>query len=258
MKNFSIIHILLFILCMFVYRFCSAQDFLVTAKGDTVKGEVKLVTYGNEKRVQVAAQEGKKKLSYSLFETKYFRLKDENYYPIKGHSGYNFMKLLKRGYLSLYAFQLENQITYDGLLLTKLDGGLLEVPNLNFKRQMAKFLGDCERVASRIENGDLAKKDLHYIIDEYNLCIDSKSEKIANRKQLIKPSSTWNILQDKLNKHADFEGKSSALEMVAEIKSKLARGEKIPNFMLDGLKNTLSTQEDLKAELESALASLNE
>jgi hypothetical protein len=51
-------------------------------------------------------------------------------------------------------------------------------------------------------------------------------------------------------------GKSNALDMIAEIKSKVGRSEKIPNFLIDGLKSTL-TQDVFKTELENALKEIN-
>ena len=38
---------------------------------------------------------------------------------------------------------------------------------------------------------------------------------------------------------ADFDGKPNALEMIQEIKGKIERSEKIPNFLVDGLKSVL-------------------
>jgi hypothetical protein len=68
--------------------------------------------------------------------------------------------------------------------------------------------------------------------------------------------SVWDILEGKVKAEADFEGKSNALDMISEIKSKVARSEKVPNFLVEGLKSTL-TQDAFKADLENALKTIN-
>ena len=259
MKNFSVIHILLFVLLMLVYQCAEAQDYVVTIKGDTIKGDVKQLTYGPEKKVQVTTSDRKKNV-FSIFQTRAFSYRGSVFHPVRNAKGYTFMKLIKSGYLSLYAFQQENQVTYDGLYLTKRDGTGLEVPNLTFKKHMQKFVEECPDVATRIDNGDLTKKTIEKIVDEYNDCITNKTENhekvIVQTSEQSKKISTWDDLEEKVKSKADFEGKTNALEMITEIKSKIKRSEKVPNFLLEGLKSSLS-QTDLSAELQSALNDLS-
>jgi hypothetical protein len=259
MKSFGIIHIFLVIIILLVFKCASAQDFVVTSKGDTLMGEVKPLLYGVDKKVQLH-QEGKKKVVYPMFQVRSFYYKGENYQPVKGPEGYTFMKLLKSGYLSLYAYQLPNQITFDGQYLLKMDGKGTEVPNISFKKAMERFLSDCPTVSERIDNGDYSKKDLFTIIDEYNACIEANTvdhgKIIAEKKVSDKVIGVWDVLEEKVKAEPDFEGKSNALEMIADIKGKVARSEKIPNFLIEGLKSTL-TQETFKVELENALKEIN-
>ena len=255
MKNFCVIHILLFILLMLVYQCANAQDYIVTPVGDTIKGEVKPITFGPEKKVQVTTSD-KKKTLYSIFQIRSFSFKNEIFHPVKGEKGYVFMKLLKPGYLSLYGFQLENQVTYDGLYLRKKDGTGIEVPNLTFKKQMTKFLSECEDVTARIDKGELGRKSINQIVESFNTCIESKTNDItktnvASNEQMKKISS-WDVLEEKVKAKSDFEGKNDALEMISDIKGKIKRNEKIPNFLLEGLKNSLA-QANLGAELDSAM-----
>ena len=255
MRSFGIIHIFLLIIMLLVYKCADAQDYVVTSKGDTVTGEIKPLFYGVDKKVQVA-QEGKKKVVYPMFQVRSFYFKGDVYQPVKGPEGYTFMKLRKAGYLSLYAFQLPNQVTFDGLFLLKMDGSGMEVPNISFKKGMQKFLSDCDAVVEKIDKGQLAKKDLNKIIDEYNVCIDAKTidhgKVIAQQEVQGKVTAVWDVLEEKVKAEPDFEGKSNALDMIAEIKGKVGRSEKVPNFLIEGLKNTL-TQDVFKADLENAL-----
>ena len=259
MKSFGIIHIFLLIIILLVYKCADAQDFVITSKGDTLVGEVKPLFYGVDKKVQLT-QEGKKKVVYPMFQVRSFVYRGEVYQPVKGPEGYTFMKLQKAGYLSLYSYQLPNQVTFDGLYLLKMDGKGTEVPNISFKKVMERFLSDCPTVAEKIDNGDLPKKELNKIIDEYNVCIGANTvdhgKIIAEQASNKKVIGAWDVLEEKVKAEPEFEGKTNALDMIAEIKGKVSRSEKVPNFLVEGLKSTL-TQETLKADLENALKEIN-
>lgn len=257
MKNFGIIHFILFLLLLLVYHCSSAQDFLVTTKGDTLFGTLK-VLYGPDKKVQVV-QKGKSKTTFPMFQVSHFNQEGETFKPVKGPAGYAFMKLIKSGYLSLYFFQLENQTTYDGMFLVKKDGQSLEVPNLNFKKMLKGFMSDCPDIAVKIDQGEYPKKDLERLIDDYNACIENKSVSLqkatAATAEQTKKINSWDVLEEKVKAQPEFEGKTNALEMITEIKSKISKGEKVPNFLLEGLKSSLP-QPELQEYLQNALAEI--
>ncbi|MEO7991256.1 MAG: hypothetical protein ABI663_17025 [Chryseolinea sp.] len=255
MKNYRITSTLILLALLLSSASVFSQDYVITVKGDTIKGEVKPLTFGANSKVSVATSD-KKKTSFTLFQVKAFSFKNEIYRPIKGPDGYTFMKLKKDGYLSLYAFQLPNQMSFDGYFMTKLDGSGIEVPNLSFKKAMKNFLSECASVADKIEKGNLGKRELDAIIDEYNACVKNNTinhEKfITQTKDQSKKISAWDTLEEKLKSQSDFEGKSNAVEMITDIKGKISRGEKVPNFLTEGLKNILNPT-DLKGDLELAL-----
>jgi hypothetical protein len=235
-----------------------AQDYVVTTNGDTLKGEVKPQYYGANSKVQVK-DNNKNKSSFTLFQVKAFAFKGEIYQPLKGPNGYCFMELKKGGYLSLYTFQLPNQTQFDGFYLAKLDGSGIEVPNLGFKKTMANFLKECTDVAEKINKGDLGKRHLDTIIDEYNACVQNKtldhSTLVVQQQAATKKTDSWDALEKKLQSQADFEGKTNALEMIVEVKNKILKGETVPNFLVEGLKSILNPTE-LKGDLENALKDL--
>lgn len=255
MKNYKFTFFLLLLSLLLTSANTFSQDYVITAKGDTIKGEVKPTTFGLNSKVSVTTSD-KKKTSYTLFQVKAFSFKNVIYRPVKGSEGYTFMKLKKDGYLSLYAFQLPNQISFDGFFMTKLDGSGIEVPNLGFKKVMKNFLSECVGVTDKIEKGYLGKLDLETIIDEYNKCVNTNTiihaELIVKREDQSKKISAWDTLEEKLKGQSDFEGKSNALEMIIDIKGKISRGEKVPNFLTEGLKNILNPT-DLKGDFELAL-----
>ncbi|MBT1708789.1 hypothetical protein KK062_11170 [Fulvivirgaceae bacterium PWU5] len=259
MNKFGIIHIVLFFLLMLSYLFSSGQgDQVVTIKGETLTGTLKPLAFGPDKKIQVTSAD-KKKTTVPLLQVKYYTFKGDTYRPVKGPQGYTFMKVVKDGYVTLYAFQQENQTSYDGRFLVKKDGESTEIPNLSFKKIMTRFLDDCEEVSAKVENGMLSKKDLDVIIDEYNQCIEQRTQArekaVATRVEAVKKISSWDVLEEKVKTYETFEGKESTLEMITEIKNKIARGEKVPNFLTSGLKSSI-TQPDLQEALNNAIKDL--
>lgn len=247
---------------IFIYTSSFGQDYIVTIQEDTIKGKVRALTYGAEKKVQIE-EPGKKKVVYPFFKVKSFSIEGETYQPVKGPDGYTFMKLVKPGYLSLFAFQHKDQTTYDGLFLAKKDGTGTEVPNLTFKKGMRRFLDDCPSVATKIENDIYNKKDLNKIVDEYNACMTASPAPVAPEKPVVvqpapsrKSTTAWDALESKVKSEPDFAGKEDALEMIGEIKNKISTSQKIPNFLIEGVKTSLN-QDVFKAELENALKEIN-
>jgi hypothetical protein len=81
---------------------------------------------------------------------------------------------------------------------------------------------------------------------------------IAQRSETNSSQNSWDQLMENINQHADFPDKATALEMTSDIKKRISRGEKVPNFVVDGLKNILSGQSDLKESLDKALAEIGQ
>lgn len=255
MKPIVTLSIVIFMMSALCTQAQDPKDYVITSKRDTLVGDVKPILYGSEKKVQVTTAD-RKKTTLVITQTTAYVYKGERFEPVRTDKGYTFMKVIRPGYLTLYAFQMENQMTFDGLYLVKRDGTRTEVPNLSFKKVMTRFLADCSSVSTRIDQGDLNKKDLNEIVDEYNLCINARTQDasaaMSRRQETAKKTSSWDVLEDKVKAEADFNGKKDALDMIAEIKNKIARAEKVPNFMLEGLKSSL-TQPSLKESLDAAL-----
>jgi hypothetical protein len=246
-------------LTVFIGPFAFSQDYAVNVKGDTLKGKLRIFNTG-EKKIQVIGAD-KEKTSIPIFQVKAFRSNNELYHPVKGPAGYSFMKVMKEGYLSLYNFQLPNQTTYDGLLLSKKDGTFLEVPNLTFKKAVKRFLEDCPSTAQKVDAGDFSRNDLPALVDNYNDCIDQKSAQYSQspKTEQAKPADkpvvappAWDTLEQRVTALPEFAGKADALDMIREIKTKLSRGETVPKFMSEGLKSTLAGQ-DVAPDLDAAL-----
>ena len=253
------VQILFLLVCLLGYTISSAQsDYVITTKGDTLTGKVKYLNYGYEKKVQLIND---KKTIYSIIQTTGFKMDNEIYHTVRFGQSYTYMKVIKSGYLSLYAFQQPNKMTWDGSLLLKKDGSSIEVPNLGFKKGMKKFLGECGLLTERIENGELGKGEILEIVDMYNKCIDTNTQNQNLIAQTSKDENSqkltsWDQLEADVKKLENFAGSKDALEMIGEIKTKIRKGEKIPNFLIEGLKENLKDQGSIRESLEKALAEI--
>lgn len=252
------VQIVFMLICLIGYKISSAQsDYVVTTKGDTIVGKVKYLNYGVEKKVQVTTD---KKTVYSILQTTGFKMDNEVYHTVRTVQGYTYMKIIKGGYLSLYTFQQPNQMTWDGAYLLKKDGSGMEVPNLGFKKNMKKFMENCPQVVARIDAKEFSRNDLHEIVDAYNQCIEynTKNQKPTppSMKEAEDRLKTWNQLETKVKDLESFDRKKNAVEMIQEIKTKISNGEKIPNFLKEGLIDALKDQSSVQELLESALNEL--
>ncbi len=249
---------------------CSAfvfaqNDYVIIAKGDTLRGEVRILTYDQLDRVQLTA--GKKnKTTYTAVQVRSVSVNNEIYVPQRHDNSIRFMKLVKSGYVSSYLFRPANQMTYDGRFLVKMDGKSMEVPNIGFKKLISNFVEDCPEVFTKVKNEELKRGDLDKIIDEYNLCITTKSNAppqvaavitsdpvppvISNKTEAIKS------LQAKVTSLDNLADKKDVLDLLTDISDKASKEKAIPNYQLEALKGYLSSNDAVKAELEKVITLL--
>jgi hypothetical protein len=242
------------IFSLLVFKVACGQDYLVTVGNDTLQGELKLLNFGLEPKVQLSEPGEKKKTTYTILQIKGFQLGDEIYHTVRTETTYKFMRLIVDGYLRLYAFESDSQPQWSGRYLATLDARTMEVPNLGFKKRLSAFTQDCQGVSKDIEDGKFSKLDIEEIVNTYNSCIEQRSE-----RNLAEPSTPdlltqqWDSLEESVAAHAEFDGKKDVMEMIKDIKLKLKRSENIPNFLLEGLRSNLKDQSDLLKLLETVL-----
>jgi hypothetical protein len=261
MKNRIMLKLILIIVSILGCRLASAQDdYIVLTRGDTLYGKVKYHDFGADKKVQIT--EGKKKTTYSMLQVRSFFMDKEHYHLVRIGSKYQFMKpLMPDGYMTLYSFQHDNLISWDGRFLLKRDGAGMEVPNIGFKKKLSDFMTECPELVEGINSGDLGRNDIAEIVNRFNSCIETRSvpETIPAQPpaqpsaQPVIESRTWSDLEEGIRDSGKIEDKEAVIEMVAEVKSKVARNETIPRFLLDGLKRSLEPEPDLLELLSKAL-----
>ncbi|MCW5910646.1 MAG: hypothetical protein KIT62_06205 [Cyclobacteriaceae bacterium] len=251
------LRILLLLIVLPVYAF-TQTDYIVTAKADTLRGEVRILSYDIMDRVQVNT--GKKKEIFTALQVLGVYLDEKFYRPVQYDKRVMMMQQLKAGYLSLYAFRLPNQATYDGRYLYRLDGKNIEVPNLGFKKIVSAYLEGCPDLSEKIKAGELGKKDLDQILDDYNTCM--ASARPAEAAPAAKPVVNNRVIaiQNLKQKIAgqDFASKKDALDLLNDLEQKAGRQETIPNYLLEGLKSYLASVATVQADLENLLALLKE
>jgi len=246
-----------FLAFMLLSNYAGAQtDYLITSKkADTLYGKIRIQSYNLIDRVQIETA-GKKEM-YTALEVLKVEIDSQVYRPIQFDKKIMLMKLLKPGYLSLYAFRIPDSNLYDGRFLVRLDGTSMEVPNIGFKKNLGKFLQDCEAIATQVKNGDLVKKELDKIIDDYNRCVKQTKNvppPVAAEPALIQNAkiSAIESLIKKIEAE-DFTAKKDALDLLQDIQTKAAKNETIPNYLSEGLKTYLNSVPSLTEDLEKLL-----
>jgi hypothetical protein len=232
------------------------QDYIINTKGDSITGAVKFVSYDLLDKVQISTD--KKKILTAL-QVREVHLNGETFKPQRSGNAIRFMKVLKSGYLSLFAFKPENQNLYDGRMLIKLDGKAMEAPNLGFKKAMAEFLSDCETVAEKIKSGEFGRKNLDGIIDAYNSCISEKTKALSKESTVLETSKDKLVditaLKAKIEKTTDSKSKD-ALDLLSDMETKVKKGEAVANYQIETLKSLLSSVPEVANELEQVLSLL--
>jgi hypothetical protein len=245
------------LLMLFSFNALAQTDYLITSKADTLYGDLRILTYDQIDRVQIEI--GKKKEMLTALQVLSLYKDGQVYKPIKYDTKIVFMKALKQGYLSMFAFRLPNQSSYDGRLLTKMDGTSMEVPNLGFKKILSSYLEDCESVSTRVKEGELSRKEIDKIIEDFNACVDSKNT-TASIPDVPTPvvNEVTQSIESLIKKveAEDFVSKKDALDLLRDIQTKVAKNETIPNYLSEGLKSYLSSVPLLAEDLEKLLALL--
>lgn len=213
------------------------------------------MSYDQLDRAQVSV-DGKKEI-YTALQILILSVDSNFYKPVQLDKSIKLMKVIKKGYLSLYGYRLPNLTTFDGRFLVKLDGTSMEVPNLGFKKIIANYIEDCSEVSLRVKDGDLGKKNMEEIVDLYNACMTKGNPapvSISSEEALLKTKQLEAIqtLKNKIEVQ-DFSTKKDALDILRDIESKVDRNENVSNYLLDGLQSTLKDQPAVSEDLNKLI-----
>ncbi len=230
-----------------------AQDMVITLKNDTLRGKAKLMTSDKIDRIQI--NDGKTKNIFTAIQLKSVVMNQELYHTVRTLDGYQLMKLVSPGFLSLYMGRRLSSLTYDDQYLVKQNGDVLEVPNLTFKKSMGNFLDDCVNMKQRIKDEKLGIGDLTKIITEYNLCIDRQTA-AARPTALVSTEDPKMLalsnLRSKLISGA-VSVPANAMDMLDDITDKVKNSKPVPSYLLDGLYEHLKDHPTCKGELDEVM-----
>jgi len=243
------------------------SDYVVTIKGDTIKGEVLFLNVrGNIERLHLEI-EGQKKKNFMATQLRSAFVDSSDIKIIKYLDKYRFMKVVASGYLNLLYFRADGSLTFNQVFLYKNDGEMTELPRLNFKSRMSDFVDECDDVAIKIKNRELKIGDLDKIIKEFNDCIDRKTLQSTNAvTQLAQPDlndQTGDSFESKrIISNLRVKFKESNLpntdfdEIMDDIDQKIDQGKKVPGYLIEALKESLQGSAELLelvSDLESSL-----
>jgi hypothetical protein len=247
MKYLLTIAALLFVTVSF------GQDFLVTMKNDTLRGEVRVMSYDLMDRVQFI--DGKKKTTYTALQVRHASIKNELFAPVKFDNTIRMMKVLRSGFLSLYAFRFSNQVGFDGRLLIKMGNVPQEVPNIGFKRYIGSLVEDCPEVAEKVRSGDLDRGKVEELVDLYNKCVAVTQEKRFESVtgKVTNPTTDFiEELRTRVNA-SDLTTKTEVNDLLNSIAEKVKKNEPVPVYMKEGLKGYLAAREDFKEDADQLI-----
>lgn len=238
-----------------------AQDYALSVKGDTLRGKLKPYTLDNLDRVQITSKD-KKKTSYTALQVKGYVKDGITFQAVRYENSIRFMKVIKSGYLSLFAYSVNQQNLFDGRYLLKKDGSGMDLPNLAFKKLLGKYLSDCPDIKAQMEKGDLNKNQIEKIVDEYNACVQANTVQIMGvsnatgttgfREQKIEAIKK---LREKVEAE-NFLTKKDVIDLLNDMQNKLAKSEAIPNYLPDGLKSYLTDTPTLAKDADELIALL--
>lgn len=227
-----------------------AQGYLVTTKGDTIKGKINFQLLS---RIEMANVKGATKETISATSVRSVFTNGKHYKPVQFNGTIQFMEILIDGYLSLLGFKQPNAVLYEGRVLQKRDGKIIEVANIGFKKQVSSFLSDAPNLSKEILDGNLVARDLQEIINQYNAFIEKQTlpkSNSASANEMVQNNAASKTKIDLLEalrldiEKSDLPQKQDALDILLDWSEKIKNNKPIPPY----LQKALKTSVDLRTE----------
>ena len=234
--------------------FAQEEDYVVTVKGDTIRGKLTINVRWNMPQ-SATIKVGKKKQYFEVYQLKAAGKKDGTiYHTIKILGKYRFAELVKGGYLSYYLYSSDepNSVPFGYQVLVKRDGTQKSFSTLAFKKSVRTFLEDCPTVKSNFNNDLYARKDLDKIIDDYNSCIVNNTLELAPKADADKIALLKKLMKQ-VNRETSITDKSEIQEMLKDIEERLSKNQAIPGYLSDALKKKLEGYPDLLTTADELL-----
>jgi hypothetical protein len=227
------------------------QDYLVTARKDTLRGKLGIVSYPTTDKVVLTLD--KKKSEYAAYQVSRIWMDSASYQPVRTPDAFRFMRVARPGMLSLCYARQSPGTPYNIPYLVKISGENIEVNALRFKKTTARFLEDCVSIRQKIEEDSLGRYDLEKIVDGYNRCLELQTT-VAFTESEDPKLSALNAFNKKLGN--DPQAPAEAKEVLKDLFMKVKEGKTIPSYLAEGLRQSLKDLPAYKDEVEQLIAVL--
>ncbi|KYG73007.1 hypothetical protein [Roseivirga echinicomitans] len=232
------------------------QDILTKRSGETMTGDVQLLS-DSDGMPYAVVKNGKDKETVKLFDIQNISMPEYGLIkPMKIGEQYHFALLVSEDYLSVYKYSASNRMDDFGMMaLQKFGGAAFALPGImGFRNLMTDYLSDCKEVSDRIEEKELKRGDIDQIVEDYNGCIALKNSTQQEAVSYYKPatskiSKTMEALlqdfEDTLKTSKQVEDKGQVSEMFSDFSSKIKKGEKVPEYLINALKDAIKNDQKL-------------
>jgi hypothetical protein len=228
-----------------------AQDYLVTTKKDTLRGSITIASYHGVDRAVLNVNG--KKTEFQAYGVLLVTLDTISYIPVRIPDAFRLMRLEKRGILNLCYARQAPGTPYNVPYLVKVSGESMEVTALRFKRSVSRFLSECGIITQKIEENELGRNDLEKIVDGYNNCMVQQTS-VAFIYSEDPKLSALTAFNEKLSK--DTTVPAEAMDILKDLFGKVKEGKPAPNYLIEGLRETLKGHPVYTQDLEELIATL--
>jgi len=244
---------------LFFLSMCAGAqiDYVLTLQGDSIAGKVTLNSTSVVDRVQINTGTGK--VNLTAMQVKEVNIGKEIFEPVQLGDRIRFMKLIKSGYMSLYAYKVEREPDYAGKLVRKLDGSYLDIPILTFRGALVNFLKECYDVSEKVKSKELGRNELPLIVDMFNDCMKDKTESRFNAsKAEISRDNKRLFIMEFIRKidASGIENKGEVTQILNDMLSKVESNQVVPRYQIEALKEYLKGEKDWQDPLDQLLSML--
>lgn len=211
---------------LLVFASSAQEGYLITLKGDTLKGSITFLQNTFYDELHVKNEDGK--TTFKAYQVQFVRIQDQAYEPITYANKKVMAQVVTKGALSQYLVRQENESTFNTRVLYKDDEALV-ISNIGFRKRLIEYLNDCPLLTRQLENKEINPNKLAHIITTYNTnCIGETAEKPT------KP---------------DFSELKELSQLLTDILTRVDSDEKVPTYMINALKQYSGSSTDSKVQL---------
>lgn len=229
-----------------------AQDYLVTSRNDTLRGELSIMSL--EKFDKVTLTVDKKKTDHPAYAILLAYIDSARYIPVRTVDAFRMMKAYKSGMVSLCYARQSSGRPYDIPYLVKKSGGTLEISAIRFKANVSKFLAECSSLRNSIEEGKLGRNDLEKIVDTYNSCLEQQSTVAFSVTTEDPKLAALNSFHNRLS--SDSAVPEDAKEILKDLYMKVKDNKPVPTYLSEALRQAFKDLPNYHEDVEKLIAVL--